>query len=578
MKNGLSIWDSAFMRQDGFKCYSKLLYMYFLTCPLSNVLGVYEIGDERIKSDLNLWNDELKQGLAELKELKKVRRCGRFVIIQDAIHYIKQDAKTFKEIDKIIASLPEKIRERLPKKAVAVIEEYKRKQEEKRLARIAKKIQKASNIGKMINDSCVDIIDVEKTKREELCKADTPLFDSIDVLKISSKIQKEEPCQWQDFDSFSVQPSKESLNACSSEQEQDLQESESVKKANSSRNAFDKGEEVAVSRYLNKRGDEVEKKQNSDDDNFFKCDVAPSDVSIKKMENALKRKRKNEMPDEVMFPLLKEKLAPIYANLKDVDFMPKGEIVTLAHNALVDFMQENNIKAEPLNTSFLNMREFKRQALHFSESEDVKKEREDILLQSNNFVESEDIAKERKELVEKSVSFYDNEENIRIRNDKDFLNIRNDYDSEELAEFGFGEKKRKTMSKKEEQTLMKDTRIILTKNEFDEYIKNLNEKVLTESEMEIEKDMPVIKKVWSFYRKRGRYESLPFEDFCEQFESAKKKFLLFDVDIMDAKQLDALLYKLDRYINRCNGSLTSKVPFITLAERYTFYEASLNKC
>lgn len=560
IKNGLNIWDSAFMQQDGFKCYSRLLYMYFLTCPLSNILGVYEISDERIKSDLKLWDDELRQGLAELKELKKVRRYGRFIIIQDAIHYIKQDAKAFKEIDKIISSLPEKIRERLPKKAVAIIEEYKRKQEEKRIKRIQTKIEKTQ----LMLDFCK--LSNDESKKESLLQKPS-LSDNIEMESKIASNNKENMLEeniLKDFDSFDVEPSDASINACNQEDNEHY---------NSDDDVIAERAENGISRYLNNRGDAV---KNDDGSLFFECDVLPSEVSLQKMQEAQKKKRKKELPDEVVFPLLKERLEPIYANMSDIDWMPKGEIVTLAHNALVDFMQENNIKADALDTSWLNMREFKKQALMFSCSAEVKEENKKIALQVSNFSEDEDIAKERKETVEKNINFCNDEENIKIRNDKNFLDVKKNYDNEEQY-FGLIEKKQPRSEKKERECI-KDSGIILSKDEFDEYIKNLNDKAFSEEEIEKEKDMPVIKKVWSFYRKRGRYEKLSFDDFCEQFELAKRKFRVFNIDVMDAKQLDALLFKLDRHIRKSNDAKVAKIPFITLAQNYTFYEPILNKC
>ena len=530
IKDGLNIWDSHFMHRQGFRHYSQLLYMYFLTCPLSNLLGVYEITEERIKNDLRLDDGQLITAMHDLKELKKVRRAGKYIIIQDAIHYININAKAIKEIDKIMSTLPEKVRERLPKKAVETIEEYKRKQEDKKIKRLESKLE----LWQASKDNYKSL-PLKDNKEEEDEKKHTFEIEEVESLKDAS---------FMDFDSFIVEPSEASMTACKTEEEIDIQK--------------------------------------NDDEEFIKYndpfDVAPSELSIKKMEEARKRKKKKEMSDEKMFTLLKERLEPIYAKMKDTDFLPNLEVTATARRELLAFMDENNIKADPLDTSFLNMREFMKQAKAFPNDEEVKKEREGFLSNIKDFGNDKEIEKERKVFEEKAISFSKDEENIRIRNDKNFLDVKKNYDCEERAEFGFGEKKRKPMSEKQERTLMEEEKIILSKEEFDEYIRNLNENANIEYKTAVQKDMPVIKKVWKFYRERGRYEKSSFEDFCEQFEVAKTKFLLFGVDIMDTKQLDSLLSKIDKRIERCNGSKSSKTSFVTLAMHYNFYEPVLNKC
>ena len=96
-KDRLNIWDARFMQGEKMRCFTKLLYMYFLTSSLSNKLGVYQISNARIKCDLNLDDGELITAMHELKECKKVRRCGSYIIIKDATYYIKKDKKTLEE-------------------------------------------------------------------------------------------------------------------------------------------------------------------------------------------------------------------------------------------------------------------------------------------------------------------------------------------------------------------------------------------------------------------------------------------------------------------------------------------------
>lgn len=110
----LNLWDEPFIQDTRLDDKAKLLYLYLLTNSLSNIAGVYKITDRRIAFDLACLKEALSNLFEQLKALKKVYRCGDWVIIKDAPLYIKAMTKaTIKEIDEILYSLPDKIKEKM---------------------------------------------------------------------------------------------------------------------------------------------------------------------------------------------------------------------------------------------------------------------------------------------------------------------------------------------------------------------------------------------------------------------------------------------------------------------------------
>jgi len=655
VKDNVNIWDASFMQKEGVRCYTRLLYMYFLTCPLSNILGIYEISERRIKSDLRLDNDEFITAMQELKTLKKVRKLGKFIIIKDAIHYLKKDAKTFKEIDKIIAFLPQKIKEKIPKKALETIEAYKRKQEKKRILRIQKKLldqkSRAENLIDVPNKNITgkhpqlalpngNLLD-QKSRAENALEADAKnvsmnglqdalpignLLDqkSVDVNanEVPNKSVKCEGLQHAFLDQKSKADSgikedyaRDLFNCPLQNEDKDCICDENTSNIDAlpylpTHQDFDSFMAEPSEISLNARvcdDDCIEKNTNKQhpDDDFFKYDVSPSKISMEKMQDAQKRKRKVEMSDEVMFSLLKKRLEPIYARMNDSDFLPSKEIAGLARKELLNFMKEYDIKAEPLDTSFLNMREFMKQAISFPNDKDVKNEREAFIAKTNDFPNDKEIRKERDEFIAKTKEFpndkeikkerdefiaktndfYNDPESYRIRTGKDFLDVRKNYDEDDLQNFGFFDSKDNKVDNADKKNIVLcnegivgEEAIVLTKAEFDDYILKLNNELEIEEDKNVKKDIPYIKRTWEFYKKFEQFKNLSFDDFCEQFELAKRHFVKWNVDITDEKQLNSLLERLERYVRKYNSSQCSIIPFSVLSRDYNFYEPRLKKC
>ena len=112
--NRLNLWDEPFMQKQDMTMELKVLYLYLLSNALSNIAGVYKITDRRILFDLCNPNLNLPALFLQLKKMKKVYRCGSYVIIKDAPLYIKKMTKTvIKEMDSIIYELPDKIKTKM---------------------------------------------------------------------------------------------------------------------------------------------------------------------------------------------------------------------------------------------------------------------------------------------------------------------------------------------------------------------------------------------------------------------------------------------------------------------------------
>ncbi|MGP1438493.1 MAG: hypothetical protein ACTTKH_05415 [Treponema sp.] len=110
----LNLWDEPFMQKKEMKDSAKLLYIYLLSNALSNIAGIYKITDRRIEFDLG--SLDLTDAFSVLKKLKKVYRFGEWVVIKDAPLQIKKKNKTsIKEMDEIIFSLPDRLKEKLKK-------------------------------------------------------------------------------------------------------------------------------------------------------------------------------------------------------------------------------------------------------------------------------------------------------------------------------------------------------------------------------------------------------------------------------------------------------------------------------
>jgi len=72
-------WDDPFI--DELDTSQKLLFLYLLTNPLTNLLGVYEITLKRISSDTGLKNETILNGLERFGRVKKAFYINNYMIL-----------------------------------------------------------------------------------------------------------------------------------------------------------------------------------------------------------------------------------------------------------------------------------------------------------------------------------------------------------------------------------------------------------------------------------------------------------------------------------------------------------------
>ena len=89
----------------------KLVYLYLLTNPLTNIAGIYEINIKEIANDTGIIKEIIDTILKRFERDHKLKYCGGYIIIKN--HLKHQDFKSPKlqsGIADIINSLPEEVK------------------------------------------------------------------------------------------------------------------------------------------------------------------------------------------------------------------------------------------------------------------------------------------------------------------------------------------------------------------------------------------------------------------------------------------------------------------------------------
>lgn len=100
-----SFWDDPWIRkldQTG-----KILYLYLLTNPKTNLAGIYEITDDRIIFDTGLSEESIKSLLKSFQDAGKVYRHGDWIVLKNwPKHQNLSSPKIQKGIERILSTLP----------------------------------------------------------------------------------------------------------------------------------------------------------------------------------------------------------------------------------------------------------------------------------------------------------------------------------------------------------------------------------------------------------------------------------------------------------------------------------------
>lgn len=102
-------WDDSFISE--LTPSEKLLFLYLLTNPLTNLLGIYEITMKRISFDTGLKTDIIQKGLEGFKKVKKVYFVNDFIILPNFLKNQRLNTNMKIGITKIFNQLPNKLRD-----------------------------------------------------------------------------------------------------------------------------------------------------------------------------------------------------------------------------------------------------------------------------------------------------------------------------------------------------------------------------------------------------------------------------------------------------------------------------------
>ncbi len=102
-------WDDNFVTE--LTSSEKLLFLYLLTNPLTNLLGIYEITIKRISFDTSLKIDTIRKGLERFKKDKRVYFVDGFIILPNFLKNQRLNTNMKIGITKIFNQLPIKLKD-----------------------------------------------------------------------------------------------------------------------------------------------------------------------------------------------------------------------------------------------------------------------------------------------------------------------------------------------------------------------------------------------------------------------------------------------------------------------------------
>lgn len=103
-----SFWDDAWIQE--LSPSAKLLFMYLLTNPLTNIAGVYKITYRRIAFDTGLPQAEISSIIEEFQAAGKAAFVEEYIILPNWPKYQRTTSKDTKAgIDRVLAELPETV-------------------------------------------------------------------------------------------------------------------------------------------------------------------------------------------------------------------------------------------------------------------------------------------------------------------------------------------------------------------------------------------------------------------------------------------------------------------------------------
>ncbi len=101
-------WDDTFISE--LSPNEKLLFLYLITNPLTNLLGIYEITMKRICFDTGLKTDIIQKGFERFGRVKKVFFVDNFIILPNWLKNQRLNTNMKIAVNKEFKSLPDKLK------------------------------------------------------------------------------------------------------------------------------------------------------------------------------------------------------------------------------------------------------------------------------------------------------------------------------------------------------------------------------------------------------------------------------------------------------------------------------------
>jgi hypothetical protein len=104
-------WEDPFI--EGLNPTEKLLFLYLLTNPLTNLLGIYEITIKRICYDTGMTKESVEKGLKSFETVNKALIIDNYVVLPNFLknQSLNENMKT--GVVKLFKTLPNSLREKL---------------------------------------------------------------------------------------------------------------------------------------------------------------------------------------------------------------------------------------------------------------------------------------------------------------------------------------------------------------------------------------------------------------------------------------------------------------------------------
>lgn len=105
-----SFWDDTWVQEE-LTPNERLLYLYFLTSPLTNIAGIYEIGTRRMSFDTGMSASEIVAAIDKFETNKKIRFVDNWLILINWPKHqvVKEESNVRKGIDRVLTDLPDNI-------------------------------------------------------------------------------------------------------------------------------------------------------------------------------------------------------------------------------------------------------------------------------------------------------------------------------------------------------------------------------------------------------------------------------------------------------------------------------------